>query len=121
MHLGSSCHVASRATVWPGRPGVWRGCLGPVPVTHDRAPPSLVEPSQGGFESVSGLVVARHPRHTPGRSGRTAPTRRLPWLHRQRMSRRETASKTSVSASVMTRIMTSAQAKTIWVARISRL
>src|SRR5712692_3314592 len=41
--------------------------------------------------------------------------------HRHRASRREAASKTSLSVSIMTTIITSAHAKTIWVARISRL
>jgi NitT/TauT family transport system ATP-binding protein len=55
-----------------GGVGVWWGCLGPVPVTLHRAPPSLVEPSQGRFEAASRLVVARHPHQTPTRPSRTA-------------------------------------------------
>jgi hypothetical protein len=107
--------LASRRAVRLGRAGVWWGCLGPVPVTRYRAPPSLVEPSQGGFEAISRLVVARHPHHAPARPSRTALT------HRQRIRRRESVSKSSLSVNVMTRIMTSAQTKTICVARISRL
>ena len=43
-------------------------------------------------------------------------------LHmRHRMRWREAVSKRSLSVSVMTRIITSAHTKTIWVARISRL
>ena len=42
-------------------------------------------------------------------------------LQRHRMSRRAIRSKTSESVSIMTMIITSAHAKTIWVARISRL
>src|SRR2546428_8288900 len=42
-------------------------------------------------------------------------------LHRHRVSRRATASNTSLSASIITRIITRAHTKTICVARISRL
>ena len=42
-------------------------------------------------------------------------------LQRHRATRRDSASKTIVSVAIMTRIITSAHTKTIWVARISRL
>ncbi len=105
-----------------GRAEAWWGCLGPVPVTHNRAPPSLMEPSPGGIDAAPSRVVARHPHQASARPTRMTMTevpRRE--IHRQRMSRRDSASKSSVSVSVMTRIMTSAHTKTIWVARISRL
>jgi len=99
----------------PGRAGALWGCLGPVPVTRDRASSSPMEPSQGRSESAPSRVVTRHPHNAPARPSRWAAT------HRHRVRRRETVSKTSLSVSVMIAIMTSAQTKTICVARISRL
>ncbi len=56
---------------------VW-GSPGPVPVTHDRAPPSLMEPSQGRFESACRRVVAGDP-HTTSPGPPPAAAQRQSW------------------------------------------